>query len=78
MRTKGAAARDALPRLGKTVKRHRTQAVLTQEDVAYEAGVALRTYQNLETGRLNPGYLTLLAVARALSVRLGDLLNEVR
>lgn len=46
---------------------------MTQEAAAHDGGVALRTYQDLEAGRLNPGYLTLLAISKALRLRLGDL-----
>jgi len=41
---------------------------MTQEDVAFEAGVSVRHYQSLEGGDLNPSYLVLLAVSRALNV----------
>lgn len=45
--------------------------------MAYEAGLALRTFQGVETGRVNPGYLTLVAIATALDVRIGELLDGV-
>jgi len=77
---KATSARDeaALAKLARTVVRHRNRQKRTQEDVAHSAEIALRTYQNLEVGRLNPGYLTLLRVAQGLEMRLGDLLNDVR
>jgi transcriptional regulator with XRE-family HTH domain len=78
MKVKEADPSDLLRRLARAVARRRGLESLTQEDVAYEAGIALRTYQNLESGRLNPRYLTLVAVARALHVKLGDFLNEIR
>jgi hypothetical protein len=39
--------------------------------------VSLRTYPRLERGELNPGYLTLSAVARALEIRLSQLFADL-
>jgi transcriptional regulator with XRE-family HTH domain len=41
---------------------------MTQEDVAFEAGISVRHYQSLESGRLNPSYLVVLAVSYALRI----------
>ena len=76
MKGKAPNADVVLPRLARAVFKRRQAAALTQEDVAYEAGVSLRTYQKLESGALNPGYLTLFIVARALHVRLSILIAE--
>jgi transcriptional regulator with XRE-family HTH domain len=76
-----ARARDeaydqaALKRLAKAVSGNRKAAGKTQEDLAYEAGVSVRHLQNLEAGTLNPGYLTLVAIASALVIPVSDLLE---
>lgn len=66
----------ALKGLAAAINATRTQVGSTQEDVSYEAGIALRTFQGVEAGRVNPGYLTLVAIAGALGARIGDLLNS--
>jgi len=77
-----ARARDeaydeaALKRLAKAVSGNRKAAGKTQEDLAYEAGVSVRHLQNLEAGNLNPGYLTLVAIASALFMPVSDLLES--
>lgn len=78
MKEKRREAERALPRLAEAVRRSREVAGFTQEDVAYKAAISVRHYQALESGRLNPSYLTLLTIAKALGTRLGDLINEVR
>jgi transcriptional regulator with XRE-family HTH domain len=50
---------------------------MTQEDVAFEAGISVRHYQSLESGDLNPSYLVLLSVSRALRVPLSRLIGTV-
>ncbi len=67
-------ADPALVALGARIVRLRRAADLTQEACAHESGVALRTLQNLEAGRLNPGYLTLRAVAGGLGITPAKLL----
>lgn len=57
------------------VKRRRAKGI-SQEEAAHRAGVALRTLQNLESGRLNPSYLTLRAVAQGLEVPLRLLVSD--
>jgi transcriptional regulator with XRE-family HTH domain len=68
-------ADPVLVALGARIVRLRKAAGLTQEAAAHEGGVALRTLQNLEAGRLNPGYLTLRAVAGGLGVTPAKLLT---
>jgi DNA-binding XRE family transcriptional regulator len=62
------SAEDAkvLKRLAQAVRRARTSAAMTQEDVAFAAAVSARHYQELESGRLNPSFLMLRAVAAAV------------
>ena len=64
---------------GETVKRLRLLSGLTQKQLASEAGVALNTVKNLESGKLkNPTLSTLIKIADALgvSVILGEVLKN--
>ena len=64
---------------GETVKRLRLLSGLTQKQLASEAGVALNTVKNLESGKLkNPTLNTLIKIADALgvSVILGEVLRN--
>ena len=65
----------ALSALAKAVVDARRRAGMTQEDVAFEAGISVRHYQSLESGDLNPSYLVLLAVSGALDVSLSRLMS---
>ncbi len=66
----------ALADLAQAVLLKRQALDFTQEEAAHRAGLSLRHYQNLESGRLNPSYLTLKAVAAALSIDVGDLFAQ--
>lgn len=77
-RVKASAANDkALANLAKAIGDARRRAGMTQEDVAFEAGISVRHYQSLESGDLNPSYLVLLSVSRALRVPLSRLIGTV-
>jgi transcriptional regulator with XRE-family HTH domain len=65
----------ALANLAKAIADARRRAGMTQEDVAFEAGISVRHYQSLESGELNPSYLILLAVSRAVKASLPRLLS---
>lgn len=66
--------------LGDQVFEIRTQRGMSQENVAYAAGLTRYTYQRLERGlgtnalAANPTLATLVAVAQALDVGLEDLI----
>jgi ribosome-binding protein aMBF1 (putative translation factor) len=67
----------ALANLANAIVDARRRAGMTQEDVAFEAGISVRHYQSLEGADLNPSYLVLLSVSRALKISLARLLNAV-
>ena len=46
--------------LGKWIKAARNKNHLTQQELADQAGVGLRHYQNIENGLINPSYKVLL------------------
>ncbi|MGA3037452.1 MAG: helix-turn-helix transcriptional regulator [Vulcanimicrobiaceae bacterium] len=63
-------------RLASTIRRRRRELGLTQEDVAHEAGLSVRHYQYLESGRFNPTLKTLCQLARVFAEPLDVLLRE--
>lgn len=74
-------ARKSKPRthelgaLGNAIKQLRTQAGLSQEQLAERASTDLTQIGGLERGTRNPSYLTLVRVAIALKARVGDIAN---
>jgi transcriptional regulator with XRE-family HTH domain len=66
--------------LGRNIQRRRLAMGLSQERVAYEAGLSRYAYQNLEHGRsnrgtsANPSLRNTIAVSQVLAIRLIDLL----
>lgn len=61
--------------LGEAIKRLRTQAGLSQEQLAERVSTDLTQIGGLERGTRNPSYLTLVRVANALKARVGDVTN---
>lgn len=67
-------------RFAMSLRRARERAGLSQEDVAYRAGVGRHTYQRYEKGESRPGnpinlsFRTLLAIAQVLDTPLQDLI----
>lgn len=74
---KSADEAKALKRLAQAVRRLRVSAAMTQEDVAFAATVSVRHYQELESGRLNPSFLMLRAVAAAIGATVATLAADV-
>jgi transcriptional regulator with XRE-family HTH domain len=64
---------DDLTLLGKAVRQLREERRLGQGELAAAAGVGERRIQALEAGHLDPDYMLLLALAKALGVRAGAL-----
>jgi DNA-binding XRE family transcriptional regulator len=63
----------ALQRLAKRVRDLRAERGFTQEEVAERAKLDAKHWQEIETARTNPTVATLVGIARALGVKLGDL-----
>ncbi len=55
--------------LGKTIKKARKQAKLTQVEVAGKAGVHVNYYARIERGEVNPSFEILESIARALKTK---------
>jgi transcriptional regulator with XRE-family HTH domain len=63
--------------IGERIRALRTARGLSQEEVARRTGIGLKSYGDLERGRTkDPHYSTLRGVARALEVRVEELLEE--
>lgn len=71
--TKSIGNPAALEALGENLARARGKR--TQGEIAKACGIDISTVSDLENGRRNPSYTTLLSLAAALGVELPDLLR---
>jgi transcriptional regulator with XRE-family HTH domain len=69
------AMRDWSGIFGRNVRRLRQQKRLTQEDLAFKAGIDLTYMGGIERGKRNPSLLVMARIAEALSVPLPKLLE---
>jgi len=60
---------------GMRVRQLREKQGLSQEELAYRAGVHRTYLGGIERGERNPSLKNIVAIARALSIRLPDLLD---
>jgi transcriptional regulator with XRE-family HTH domain len=67
----------ANPALAAAIARFREDRELTQEDVAYRAGITTSTFSRIETGLSNPTWSTVERIARALDVSLVEIAKAV-
>jgi transcriptional regulator with XRE-family HTH domain len=68
---------DVLMPLKDRLKRLRTAADLTQQDLAMKAGLSISAVVQIESGKIpNPRMDTLRALAKALGVSLDELAGE--
>lgn len=63
-----------LKQLGKRIKETRIKRGLTQLEVAEKADTSANYFAQIERGEVNPSYSMLRAIARALKVKLNDLI----
>ncbi len=61
---------------GRALRQRRTDAGLTQEQLALEAGLGRVFVSWLETGKKQPTFQTMLKLAGALGCRAGDIVLE--
>jgi len=67
--------KEALKQLGKSIVALRKKHDISQADLSYEADIDLSSLSRLERGILNPGYLSIYKIAKALKTPLKDLLD---
>jgi transcriptional regulator with XRE-family HTH domain len=70
-----ATPHPLLRKLGHRVRTLRDKKGWTQEDLAGEAGLDRSYVSGLESGRRNPTYLRLAALAKALNIPLPSLID---
>lgn len=71
------AAAQALKKLGARIRELRTERGLSQEALAFEADLAVNSIATIERGEANPSVAVLLALARALKVKVRDLVDDI-
>ena len=74
-RTPAAAPEADRVQLGLRLREHRKARRLTLKDLSGHSGVALSTLSKMELGQMSVSYEKLAAVARALSLDVGQLLD---
>lgn len=62
--------------VGRNVRRLRQDKGLTQEQLAFEAGLDLTYVGGIERGRRNPSLLVMAALAKALGAHVADLVRD--
>jgi transcriptional regulator with XRE-family HTH domain len=65
------------PALAPTLRRLRARKGITQEHLAFEAGVAVSALSRLERGLHDPGWALVRSIARALGVSMAELAAAV-
>jgi transcriptional regulator with XRE-family HTH domain len=68
--------RDWKAIVGRNVRRLRQQKGLTQEQLAFEAGIDLTYVGGIERGKRNPSLMVMARIADALSVPLPKLIVD--
>lgn len=71
----GAQEAAIIESIAANVRRLRERRSLTQEGFAELAGFDIRFVQKLESGKVNPSATTLVALAKALGVKLDALVR---
>lgn len=67
---------DRKAALGAAIRAAREDAGITQEAAAHEAGVTVGTWSQLERGKSDPRFSTLVAVAAALGIKTSELVRR--
>lgn len=66
---------DILVRVGRHLRYLRTSRGISQEDLASQAGLTQAALSRIETGNAEAGLRTLHDIAKALGLKMVDLLN---
>ena len=71
------AAAAALKKIGARIRQIRIERDLSQEALAFDAGLAVNSIATIERGEANPSVAVLLSIARVLKVKLRDLVDDL-
>lgn len=66
---------DLLTKLGQTISVERRKRGITLEQLAYQMGISKGNLSDIENGKRDPRYTTLLAIAEGLEIPLAKLLK---
>jgi transcriptional regulator with XRE-family HTH domain len=64
-------------KLGKAIKRLRTEQQLTQEDLAFCSGLSLQTIRDIENAKYDPFLNELTRIAAVLGMETSELVFEI-
>lgn len=71
------AASAALKKIGARIRHFRIERDMSQEALAFDAGLAVNSISTIERGEANPSIAVLLSIARILKVKLRDLVDDL-
>ncbi len=63
--------------LAALLKRLREERSITQEELAFDAGITVSALSRIERGLNSPGWTTVLRLAAALELSLGELVADL-
>jgi transcriptional regulator with XRE-family HTH domain len=63
--------------LAALLKRLREERSITQEELAFDAGITVSALSRIERGLNSPGWTTVLRLAAALDLSLGELVADL-
>lgn len=66
---------DKIKYLGACIRTARKHYGLTQQELADQSGVSVKTIRNIETGKMNPSYEILFPIINRLGLSTSDLFN---
>ncbi len=66
---------DKVKNLGIRIRTARKYCKLTQQELADQAGVSVKTIRNIEAGKMNPSYEILFPIINRLGLSTSDLFN---
>ena len=67
--------KDEAQKLGKNLKRIRTEKGISQGDIVKASGIDKAMISNIENGKTNPTLATIAKLAKAIGVSVGELMR---
>ncbi len=67
--------KDEAQRLGKNLKRIRTEKGISQGDIVKASGIDKAMISNIENGKTNPTLATIVKLAKAIGISVGELMK---